>query len=133
VDLLDEIFERQLELQRSAFGVDPSALSLEKRVEYIDWNLTALTQEVAEARNEIAWKNWATDYRQWLNDPALLHELADCLHFYVNVCLAIGITPDELAEAYHSKREVNVRRQAEGYTHDTMKCGTCGRALDEPS
>ena len=131
-DMLTTIFERQLELQRSAFGIDPGALPLEQRVAYVDWNLTALGQELAEARDEIAWKNWASDYGTFINTPELLGEMADALHFFVNVLLAVDSTPEELYDAYTRKRAVNARRQAEGYSHDSNKCPECGRALDEP-
>jgi hypothetical protein len=131
-DMLVTLFERQLELQRSAFGVDPSALPLEDRVAYIDYNMTALIQEIAEARDEIAWKPWADDHLGFINEPECRGEMVDVLHFFVNIMLALDVTPDVLLHLYLDKRAVNAARQAEGYSHHTQKCGTCGRALDEP-
>jgi phosphoribosyl-ATP pyrophosphohydrolase len=130
--MLATIFDRQLELQRGAFGVDPSAFTLAQAVEYIDWNLTALVQEVSEARDEISWKNWAADYKTWINTDALVGEMVDVLHFYINVMLAAGVTPEHLLERYTAKRKVNIERQEAGYEHSTDKCPTCGRAQDEP-
>lgn len=131
-DMLITLFDRQLELQVSAFGINPSALTLEQRCEFIDWNLTAIVQEIGEARDEIAWKPWAKDRYQFINEVELIGEMVDVLHFFINVCLALGVEPDTLLHRYLDKRAVNEQRQADGYTHDTMKCGTCGRALDEP-
>jgi hypothetical protein len=130
--MLVTLFERQLELQVSAFGIDPGALTLEQRVEFIDWNLTAIVQEIAEARDEIAWKPWAKDRYQFINEVEFVGEMVDVLHFFINTLLASGVTPDELLHRYLDKHAVNAKRQADGYSHDSMKCGTCGRALDEP-
>lgn len=131
-DMLEALFAHQLELQVSAFGRDPSALTLEQKCEYIDWNLTAIAQEIGEARDEMSWKPWASDRFQLLHRDRQLGEMVDVLHFFINICLALDATPVELFERYLAKRAVNAKRQAEGYEHTTNKCESCGRALDEP-
>lgn len=128
---LTAIFDRQLALQRDSFGTDPLSFNTDEAVKFIDWNLTALVQEAAEARDEVAWKPWAKDRGQWLNRDNLVREMVDIMHFTVNVFLACGADADEVLARYLAKSQVNAKRQADGYTHTTNK-GADGRALDEP-
>lgn len=39
----------------------------------------------------------------------------DVLHFIANALVAIGVTDDELEEAYREKQRINRERQATGY------------------
>lgn len=58
---------------------------------------------------------------KWWKDPApvdrsaLVEELVDVLHFFVALCLACGVSADELYEGYLAKNRENFRRQ-EGLT-----------------
>lgn len=130
MDKLDEIFQRQAELQRDAYGQDPSDLPDEEKPHFAQWNAFALTDELHEAMAEVGWKPWATS--RHINREAYKGELVDALHFFVNMCLVVGITPQELFEGYLAKREKNAQRQAEGYD-GLAKCAYCRRALDDES
>ncbi len=128
---LRRIFDRQLALQRESFGVDPLNLPDAEKLKFLDWNLTAMVQEIAEARDEFAWKPWAVDQYEWIRRDDVVRELVDVLHFLVNGFLACGADADEVLARYFAKARVNADRQASGYSHGTNK-GADGRALDEP-
>lgn len=44
-----------------------------------------------------------------------LEEMSDVLHYYFEILILCGVTPDEIYESYMKKGEKNVRRIAEGY------------------
>lgn len=127
---LQEVFARQLRLQIESYGNDPAEMDPERRAEFIRWNVLALTDELHEALGEVGWKPWATS--RHLNREAFMKELVDGLHFFVNLCLAAGITADEIVDAYKQKAEVNAQRQVDGYDGVTTKCPQCKRELDTP-
>lgn len=125
--MLDVIMERQLELQRKSFGIDPQNLAGRERDEYVQAMALALTIEVGEVLQEISWKPWATG--QWFHRQAFLVELIDVLHFWTNLVLVATDDPNEVIDIYLRKAEINASRQAHGYTGE--KCPTCGRGSDE--
>jgi dimeric dUTPase (all-alpha-NTP-PPase superfamily) len=127
--MLSEIFEKQLALQINSFGGDPGALPDVERIEYIKSMTLAATDELHEALAEVGWKPWATS--RHINRDAYLGELIDVLHFWVNLCLAVGADADEIIERYTEKANRNAKRQANGYDGVTGKCDVCKRALDD--
>jgi hypothetical protein len=60
-------------------------------------------------------------------------ELIDMLHFWVNLCLAIDLQPNEIKALYLNKAAINQKRQEAGYDGVSTKCVGCGRALDDPA
>lgn len=129
--MLDLIFDRQLRLQKDSFGVDPAKLGEEQRIEFIRSMTLALEDELHEALAETGWKPWASS--RHINRDAFLGEMVDALHFWVNLCLAVGATPEEIFDKYREKAERNAKRQAEGYDGIVGKCPECKRALDDVS
>jgi dimeric dUTPase (all-alpha-NTP-PPase superfamily) len=127
--MLDEIFAKQLALQINSFGGDPGELDDESKIEYIKSMTLAATDELHEALAEVGWKPWATS--RHVNRDAYLGELIDVLHFWVNLCLAVGANAEEIAFRYNEKANRNAKRQAEGYDGVTGKCEHCKRALDD--
>lgn len=137
---LGDFLRSQLHLQTNSFGDDPRNLRGEALADYVMWNVTALSDELHEALQEIKWKPWLTTGRgQWVNRDAFLGELVDAFHFLLNLILASaadengGDMPGDLAHEfalrYQAKRRVNARRQSDGY--DGTK-DVDGRATDEP-
>lgn len=120
-------------LQRESFGVDYTTLTGEKLAEYLVHNGFALVAELAEAFQEIQWKNWAHN-RGVLNRDAMAGELVDTAHFLANAAVAIGIDDDEWERLYREKQERNKVRQssATGYDAKSSKCPSCRRELDKP-
>jgi len=50
-----------------------------------------------------------------LDRASLVEEMADCLHYFLELCMLIGITPDELCESFLAKGEKNKKRIRDGY------------------
>lgn len=131
MDKLEEIFKLQTEFQESlGFYFDDGSMSSPERVEYIRDMVLASLDELHEALHEVSWKPWANSL--FINRDALAGELVDVLHFFVNLCLVIGLSPSELHARYTAKREINLNRQAAGYDGVSTKCSRCKRALDDP-
>lgn len=105
LDMLKAIFQKQSDLQKK--------LEVTMDQPYITNMSMALMQEVHEALRETPWKPWKK--QQTFNHENYLKELADALHFFVNLCLADGITPDMLFDAYMEKNKENVVRKETNY------------------
>lgn len=137
----------QWEMQRDAFGADPTAMSNEEAIAFIHWNVTALVDELHEMLAEIGWKPWASS--RHIHGAEAAKEMVDAWHFFMNILLALGphIAPPnhpgapgphsvpDLAHwfenAYFAKHEVNRQRQLDGYDGLTTKCSACKRELSE--
>lgn len=132
-----ELLELQHRLQVESFGSDPLQLDPDARAEFLRWNAWALTSELVEVMDETGWKPWATS--RHVNVDQALGEMVDALHFFANMALAIGgaagMTTDEIAyrisTGYLKKRQVNAKRQEDGYDGVKGKCGFCHRDLNE--
>lgn len=137
IDLLQRLLAHQAEAQRNVYNIDPAALPIGDRVEYIRWNVLALTDELHEMLAETSWKPWAkADY---VNADKATNELIDALHFLMNLFLVLAPEdrgPDALAadifDRYERKRAINAERQRKGYDGVDSKCTGCKRALDDP-
>ena len=70
--------------------------------------------ELCEAADCLKNKPW----KQTMIETDVIHfqeELADALHFFLEVCIQAGIGPDELYQLYFKKSEVNKFRQRSEY------------------
>lgn len=127
------MFELQLELQTTTFGKNFQRMRPAERIQYIKDMVIAATDELHEALNETGWKPWATV--RHIHEDAYIAELVDAWHFLMNLMLATGREPGDLADllfhGYVTKAQVNVERQARGYDGVSSKCSHCGRALDD--
>lgn len=124
-----EMFEAQKQLQIKAYGKDPTKLEPEEAIQFIkDMNL-ALQDELHEFLGEVGWKPWATS--RHIHTDLAKAELVDAWHFFMNLMLVIGMTPDDLHIMYMQKRGRNIERQAEGYDGLGGKCELCRRAIDD--
>lgn len=134
-DRLARMIRMQRELQVKTFGFDFESMTTQQRVDYVKENVLALTDELHELLAETSWKPWAKS--EFLNEDKAFSELVDAWHFMMNIMLAIVIGIDDgdvaehLANAYFEKREVNVKRQEDGYDGQSTKCPECKRALDD--
>ena len=131
------LLRAQDELQRDTFGYEFEKMTGGQKMEYIRWNMLAITNELHEALNETDWKLWTSQAPndRGLNLEAYMSELVDAFHFFMNLLLVTGVSPDEMAIAftqrYFHKREVNIQRQADSYDGKTGKCPGCKRDLDD--
>jgi len=126
---LEAMYDAQHQLQVRAYGKDPTKLEGEEQIQFIKDMTLALTDELHEFLAETGWKPWATS--RHVHTDLAKGELVDAFHFFMNLMLVIGMTPDDLFNGYMEKRGRNARRQAEGYDGVAGKCSSCGRAIDD--
>lgn len=121
----------QLDLQKryTPFGKAPADLDPGDKMEYIRTQILALTDELHEAMAETGWKPWASSNH--INVEAFKGELVDAWHFFMNLMLSVGMTSEELFQAYVGKNAVNHLRQDQGYDGVSTKCPGCKRAYDD--
>lgn len=125
----DEMVRLQKEMQEQVYGHDFDAMSNEERIQFIHWNVTALTDELHEALGEVGWKPWATN--RHINEEAFVSELVDAWHFLMNLIIVSDASSEDFVKAYYAKRAKNIKRQEDGYDGVTGKCPSCRRALDD--
>jgi dimeric dUTPase (all-alpha-NTP-PPase superfamily) len=112
-DRLDEIFRLQHELNRR-IGVDTAGMTDEQRQQWMLNYCRAMSQEIAELTDCVPWKWWAK-YQKFDKQNARV-EIVDLLHFLISLAQVLGLTADEIFEAYTKKHRVNLARQESGYT-----------------
>ena len=113
MDKLDNIFELQDELNRR-IGVDMSSLNDEGRAKWILNYVRAMQQELAELTDSVPWKWWAK-YQDFDKQNAKV-EIVDLFHFLISLAQVMGMTADDVHEAYLKKNKVNHDRQESGYS-----------------
>lgn len=119
-DRLAAMFAAQAELN-ARVGVDVTEVTRQ------DWLLQFVRcaqQELAELTDCVAWKHWA-EYQKpdWQNARV---EVIDLLHFVLSLALTVGMSADDLYDAYCEKMAVNHTRQDAGYTEKRDDCRHIG-------
>ena len=123
---LREMFEMQLSLQRNMFargkGIDYENASFKDRVDQLTIQKRNLDTEFVELLERLPWKEWKTYPQESLagflskeQELETKFEFVDMFHFFMNIGLLIGITPEELSTMYYLKNEENFERQKRGY------------------
>jgi dimeric dUTPase (all-alpha-NTP-PPase superfamily) len=130
-DRIDHMFDLQEALQSDTYGdgLSPRNFTNEGKIAFIQTNILALTDELHEALAEVGWKPWASS--RHINEDAFKGELVDAFHFFMNLCITVGLDPQELYVRYIKKRAKNIARQEEGYDGVSTKCPQCKKALDD--
>jgi dimeric dUTPase (all-alpha-NTP-PPase superfamily) len=111
-DKLSEIFRMQHELN-VRIGVDLSQLPEEEQVKWVLNYSRAMTQEIAELTDSVPWKWWAK-YQTFDRQNAKV-EVIDLFHFLISLAQTLGMTADDVFDAYVKKNQVNHERQEAGY------------------
>lgn len=107
-----ELFRMQAALNRR-IGVDTSAMDDAEKTRWILNYCRAMSQELAELTDSVPWKWWAK-YQKFDEQNARV-EVVDLLHFLVSMAQVLGMSADDVFQAYVKKNEVNLRRQDTGY------------------
>src|ERR1043166_6921527 len=107
-DHLKEIFRMQDELNRR-IGVKTDTLTEAERIQWILNYSRAMTQELAELVDSVPWKWWAK-YQKFDPQNARV-EVIDLFHFLISLAQVLGMTPDDVFQAYVKKNAVNHQRQ----------------------
>lgn len=106
--IIDELLTLQTSLEQ-AWGRLPDLTDAEAVSEYIRQTVLCTTDELHELLHEVHWKPWKEGHG--IRDvEAYREELADVVHFVLDLYLAAGLTGDDLVNDYFSKHHENVRR-----------------------
>ena len=113
MDKLDEIFAQQDALNKR-IGVNTDNMSDEEKAQWVLNYTRAMQQEIAELIDSVPWKGWAK-YQEFDEQNAKV-EVVDLFHFLISIAQVLGMTPEDVYEAYVKKNKVNHNRQDSGYT-----------------
>jgi dimeric dUTPase (all-alpha-NTP-PPase superfamily) len=112
MDKFDEIFELQDALNKR-IGVNTDDMSDEEKAKWVLNYTRAMQQEIAELIDSVPWKWWAK-YQEFDEQNARV-EVVDLFHFLISIAQVLGMTPEDVYEAYTKKNKVNHKRQDSGY------------------
>ena len=73
----------------------------------------AMQQEIAELVDSVPWKWWAK--YQKFDDQNARVEVVDLFHFLVSLAQTLGMSAEDVYQAYVKKNQVNLQRQDTGY------------------
>ncbi len=112
MDRLEGIFAMQADLNRR-IGVELEGISEEEKIRWVLNYTRAMSQELAELVDSVPWKWWAK--YQTLDEQNARVEVVDLFHFLVSLAQALGMSAEDVYEAYVKKNKVNHSRQESGY------------------
>jgi dimeric dUTPase (all-alpha-NTP-PPase superfamily) len=111
-DKFAELFRMQQSLNER-IGVHTQGMSEEEQTRWVLNYTRAMTQEIAELTDSVPWKWWAK-YQKFDAQNARV-EVVDLFHFLISLAQVLGMSSDDVFNAYVKKNEVNFKRQEEGY------------------
>jgi dimeric dUTPase (all-alpha-NTP-PPase superfamily) len=101
-DQLRELFRMQQALNQR-IGVQTEGMTDEEKTKWILNYCRAMSQELAELTDSVPWKWWAK------------YQKVDLFHFLISMAQVLGMSADDVFNAYVKKNEVNFKRQESGY------------------
>jgi dimeric dUTPase (all-alpha-NTP-PPase superfamily) len=111
-DKFEELFRMQESLN-ARIGVHTAGMSEEEQTKWLLNYSRAMSQEMAELIDSVPWKWWAK-YQKFDAQNARV-EVVDLFHFLISMAQVLGMSADDVFNAYVKKNEVNFKRQEEGY------------------
>lgn len=111
-DQLRELFRMQKALNER-IGVQTDGMEDEQRIRWLLNYCRAMSQEIAELTDSVPWKWWAK-YQKFDQQNARV-EIVDLFHFLISAAQVLGMTADDVFNAYVKKNAVNFQRQESGY------------------
>ena len=119
-DQLRELFRMQKALNQR-IGVLTDSMTEEEKTKWVLNYTRAMTQEIAELTDSVPWKWWAK-YQKFDEQNARV-EVVDLFHFLISLAQVLGMSADDVFNAYLKKNEVNFKRQETGYAQkDEADC-----------
>jgi dimeric dUTPase (all-alpha-NTP-PPase superfamily) len=112
MDKLEDIFNMQ-EALNQRIGVKVEGFSDEEKGKWILNYTLAMQQELAELVDSVPWKWWAK-YQEFDEQNARV-EVVDLFHFLISLAQTLGMSADDVYQAYVKKNKVNHERQDSGY------------------
>jgi dimeric dUTPase (all-alpha-NTP-PPase superfamily) len=120
-DQLRELFRMQRALNER-IGVRTEQMDEAAQIEWVLNYCRAMSQEIDELTDSVQWKWWAR-YQKFDVQNARV-EVVDLFHFLISLAQVLGMSADDVFEAYVKKNAVNFQRQESGYTekdHDDSR------------
>lgn len=120
-DQLRELFRLQRTLNER-IGVFTANMTEADKTQWVLNYCRAMSQELAELTDSVPWKWWAK-YQQFDEQNARV-EVVDLFHFLISLAQVLGMSADDVFQAYLKKNQVNFQRQDSGYTeknHDDSR------------
>lgn len=111
-DKFEELFRMQQSLNER-IGVRTAGMNEEEQTKWLLNYTRAMTQELAELTDSVPWKWWAK-YQKFDAQNARV-EVVDLFHFLISMAQVLGMSADDVFNAYLKKNEVNFKRQESGY------------------
>ena len=111
-DQLRELFRMQKALNER-IGVVTDGMSEADKTKWVLNYTRAMTQELAELTDSVPWKWWAK-YQKFDEQNARV-EVIDLFHFLISIAQVLGMSADDVYQAYLKKNAVNHQRQDSGY------------------
>ena len=111
-DKFEELFRMQQALNER-IGVHTKGMSEEEQTKWLLNYSRAMSQEMAELIDSVPWKWWAK-YQKFDQQNARV-EVVDLFHFLISMAQVLGMSADDVFNAYVKKNEVNFKRQDTGY------------------
>ncbi len=111
-DQLRELFRMQKALNER-IGVKTDRMAPDEQVKWLLNYCRAMTQEIAELTDSVPWKWWAK-YQKFDQQNARV-EVVDLFHFLISAAQVLGMSADDVFDAYMKKNAVNFQRQESGY------------------
>jgi dimeric dUTPase (all-alpha-NTP-PPase superfamily) len=119
-DRLEAIWQLQRALNER-IGVRTEGMSEADRIHWILNYCRAMSQEIAELTDSVPWKWWAR-YQKFDEQNARV-EVVDLFHFLISLAQVLGMSAEDVYQAYLKKNAVNFQRQQTGYnTKDEHDC-----------
>ncbi len=94
-------------------GVALPPPSEEEKAKWILNYTRAMQQEMAELVDSVPWKWWAK-YQKFDEQNARV-EVVDLFHFLISLAQTLGMSAEDVFQAYVKKNQVNLQRQDTGY------------------
>lgn len=111
-DMLCQLWRMQRALNER-IGVPTGDLTQDQKIEWILNYCRAMSQEIAELTDSVPWKWWAR-YQKFDEQNARV-EVVDLFHFLISLAQVLGMSAEDVFQAYLKKNEVNFQRQESGY------------------
>ena len=110
-DKLDDLFARQADLSAYYRSVRSIGFYSQEPLKRCTTWTRAIIHECCELDNELNWKPWKNPLDLETNREERLLEMADILHFLIQLALDQGFSADDLYRAYLAKNTENRTRQ----------------------
>lgn len=109
---LKQIFDLQSKLN-SELGVPQNLDQPDKISEWTLKMTRSMMHEIIELERSLAYKHWKLQQDIDLDDAR--EEAIDVLHFLVSTFILLGMTSDDVFDAYLEKNKINLKRIENGY------------------